>query len=52
MSAKRWHIRTVWGKVLPENAKRLIMLQKLGFTMKQVPDEYEYELIIDLRKTY
>ncbi len=40
------------GKVLPENARMLIMTQKLGFAKKRVPDANEYELTIDLRSLH
>jgi len=48
--AKKREVETVWGRVLPENTKMLALGEKLGFTLKQVPDDNEYELLIDLRK--
>ena len=52
MLAKQQQVHTVWGRVLPGNARMLIMAQKLGFAKKQVPDENEYELTIDLRSLH
>ena len=52
MLAKQQQVHTVWGRVLPENARMLIMAQKLGFAKKQAPDANEYELTIDLRSLH
>jgi len=48
--AKDRRVEVVWGRVLPGNTKMLALGRKLGFTLKQVPDDNEYELLIDLRK--
>ena len=50
--AKQQQVHTVWGRVLPENARMLIMAQKLGFAKKRIPDANEYELTIDLRSLH
>ena len=52
MLAKQQQVHTVWGRVLPENARMLIMAQKLGFAKKRAPDANEYELTIDLRSLH
>ncbi|MGB5157575.1 bifunctional acetate--CoA ligase family protein/GNAT family N-acetyltransferase [Desulfobacterium sp. N47] len=45
-------IEKVWGTVLAENTQMLAMGKKLGFKIERVPDENEYQLIIDLTKPY
>ncbi|MBU1055479.1 MAG: bifunctional acetate--CoA ligase family protein/GNAT family N-acetyltransferase [Proteobacteria bacterium] len=50
--AKDHGIEKVWGTVLAENTQMLAMGKKLGFKIERVPDENEYQLIIDLTKPY
>lgn len=45
-------IGKVWGTVLAENTQMLAMGKKLGFKIERVPDRNEYQLIIDLTKSY
>ncbi|MFH2044439.1 MAG: bifunctional acetate--CoA ligase family protein/GNAT family N-acetyltransferase [Pseudomonadota bacterium] len=50
--AKDHGIEKVWGTVLAENTQMLAMGKKMGFKVERVPDENEYQLIIDLTKPY
>lgn len=48
---QRQNIEKVWGIVLPENTKMVALGRKLGFTVKRIPGESEFELKIDLTQT-
>ncbi|MEJ2658913.1 MAG: GNAT family N-acetyltransferase [Desulfobacterales bacterium] len=48
--AKERGIENVHGIVLPENTQMLALGKKLGFTVKKIVGESEYELNIDLTK--
>ena len=50
--AKARGVEIVKGWVLSENTKMLALGNKLGFVRKQVPDGYEYELIINLSNRF
>jgi len=48
--AKERGLEKVWGPVLAENTQMLALGRKLGFTVKKVLGENEYDLKIDLTK--
>ena len=48
--AKQLGVKKVWGIVLAENTQMLKLGRKLGFDVKRIPRESEYEMSMDLDK--
>ncbi|MFC1813978.1 GNAT family N-acetyltransferase, partial [Thermodesulfobacteriota bacterium] len=48
VGAKHLGVQRVWGLVLAENTQMLKLGRKLGFDVKRVPYESEYEMCMDL----
>jgi len=46
--AKQLGVQRVWGLVLTENTQMLKLGRKLGFAVKRIPFESEYEMSMDL----
>ncbi|MFH2218947.1 MAG: bifunctional acetate--CoA ligase family protein/GNAT family N-acetyltransferase [Pseudomonadota bacterium] len=46
--AKKLGVKRVWGLVLAENTQMLKLGRKLGFTVKRIPQESDYEMSMDM----
>jgi len=49
--ARKQSLASLWGIVLPQNRQMLRLARKLGFEIRQDPEEDAYEVKIDLKKS-